>query len=54
MDEVGLIVELLNLGIVGVDEIDNLLDRGEVLSFLLDEGTDHQALVVVRKEHTRW
>ena len=37
MDEAGLVIELLNLGIVGVNEIDNLLDRGEALSFLLDE-----------------
>ena len=54
MDEAGLVVELLDLGIVGVDEIDNLLDRGEALSFLLDERTDHRALIVVRKERTRW
>ena len=40
MDEVGLVVELLDLGVVGVDEIDNLLDRGKALSFLLDECTD--------------
>ena len=48
------LVELFDLGIVGVDEIDNLLDRGEALSFLLDERVDCRALVVVRKEHTRW
>ena len=54
MDEVGLVVELLNLGVVGVDEIDNLLDGREALSFLFDEQTDHRALVVVHKERTWW
>ena len=54
MDEAGLVVELLNFGVIGVDEIDNLLNRGEALLFLLDERTDCQALVVVRKEHTQW
>ena len=54
MDEAGLIIELLNFGVIGVDEIDNLLDRGEALSFLLDERTDHRALVVVCKERTWW
>ena len=54
MDEVGLVIELLDLGIVGVDEVDDLLNRDEVLSFLLDERTDRRALVVVRSERTRW
>ena len=54
MVEAGLVVELLDLGIVGVDEVDNLLDRNEVLPFLLDECVDRQALVVVRSECTRW
>ena len=54
MDEVGLVVELLDFGVIGVDEIDNLLDGREALSFLLDEQTDRRALVVVRKERTRW
>ena len=52
MDEAGLVVELLDLGIVGVDEVDNLLDRDEVLSFLFDEQMDRQVLVVVCSEHT--
>ena len=54
MDEVGLVVELLNFGVVGVDEIDNLLDGHKALLFLLDERADRRALVVVRKEHTWW
>ena len=54
MDEAGLVVELFNLGVVGIDEVDNLLDRNEALSFLLDEQTDRRALVVVRSERTRW
>ena len=54
MDEVGLVVELLDFGVVGVNEIDNLLNHGEALSFLLDERTDRQVLVVVRKERTQW
>ena len=54
MDETGLVVELLDLGIIGVDEIDNLLDGREALPFLLDERADRRALVVVRKEHTQW
>ena len=37
MDEVGLVVELFDLGVIGVDEIDNLLDGCEVLPFLFDE-----------------
>ena len=54
MDEAGLIIELFDLGVVGVDEIDNLLDRDEALSFLLDERTDRRVLAVVRSEHTWW
>ena len=54
MDEAGLVIELLDLGVVGVDEVDNLLDRDEALSFLLDEQTDRRALVVVRSECTQW
>ena len=54
MDEAGLVVELLNLGVVGVNEINNLLNCGESFPFLLDEHTDRQALTVVRKERTRW
>ena len=37
MDELGLIVKLFDLGTVGVDEIDNLLDGREALPFLFDE-----------------
>ena len=54
MDEAGLVVELFDLSVIGVDEVDNLLDRNEVLSFLLDEQTDRRALVVVRSERTQW
>ena len=54
MDEVGLVVEFLDLGVVGVNEVDNLLDCDEVLSFLFDERADRRALVVVRSERTRW
>ena len=54
MDEAGLIVELLDLGVIGVDEVDKLLDRNEALSFLLDERTDRRALVVVCSERTQW
>ena len=54
MDEAGLVVELFDLGVIGVDEIDNLLDGRKALSFLLDEQTDRRVLVVVRKECTWW
>ena len=54
MDEAGLVVGLLDFGVVGVDEVDNLLDRNEVFLFLLDERADGRALVVVRSERTRW
>ena len=54
MDEAGLVVELLDLGVIGVNEVDNLLDRDEALLFLFDERTDCRALVVVRSERTRW
>ena len=54
MGEAGLVIELLDLGVIGVDEVDNLLDRDEVLPFLLDERADGRALVVVRSERTRW
>ena len=37
VDESGLIIELFDLSVVGVDEIDNLLDGHEVLPFLFDE-----------------
>ena len=40
MDEPGLVVELLDFGVVGVDEIDNLLDGHEMFLFLLDERVD--------------
>ena len=54
MDEAGLVVELFDLSVVGVDEVDNLLDRDEALSFLLNERMDRRVLVVVRSERTRW
>ena len=54
MDEPGLIVELLDLSVVGVDEIDNLLDGCEALPFLLDECVDRRPFVVICKEHTQW
>ena len=54
VDEVGLIVEFFDLSVIGVDEINNLLDRGKALLFLLDECMDHRVLAVVHKEHTRW
>ena len=54
MDEVGLVVELLNLGVIGVDELVNLLNGRKVFLFLLDEQADCRALVVVHKERTWW
>ena len=37
VDKLGLVVELFNFGVVGVDEIDNLLDGHEAFPFLFDE-----------------
>ena len=37
MDEAGLIVELFDLGVIGVDELDNLLEGCEALLLLFDE-----------------
>ena len=37
MYELGLIVELFDLSVIGVDEIDNLLNGREAFPFLFDE-----------------
>ena len=56
VDEPGLVVELLNLSVIGVDEINNLLDGHEAFPFLLNECADCCPFIVICKEHTggRW
>ena len=54
MDEPGLVIELLDLGVIGVNEIDNLLDGREAFLFLLNECVDCCQFVVICKEHTKW
>ena len=46
-DDVGLVVELLDLGVVAVNEVNDLLDCREALSFLLDEQADCSLFVAV-------
>ena len=37
VDEAGLVVELFDLGVIGVDELDNLLEGCKALLLLFDE-----------------